>query len=146
MTANERQVGGAHYRAEVQHWDFAANARLGYFEGTITKYLARYRKKNGLQDLAKAEHYTEKLLELVGEGRWLKTVGPDAGVHALNFCVDNDIEGLQRIAIGQAVGWRGTFDLQDLRATIRAMAREFEAEQAGGHPAPNGYVNQDQQR
>jgi hypothetical protein len=146
MTANERQVGGTHYKSEVQHWDFAADAGLGYFEGTITKYLARYRKKHGLQDLAKAEHYTEKLLELVGEGRWLKKVGPDAGVHALNFCSRNDIQGLQLIAIGLAVSWRGSFDLQDLRATIRALAREFEAAQSGGHPAPHGYVNQDQQK
>lgn len=36
----------------------------GYFVGCITKYVERYHLKNGIQDLEKAKHYLEKLIEL----------------------------------------------------------------------------------
>lgn len=63
MTANERQVGGNHYRSTIQHWDFVTYHGIGYLEGCLTKYISRHHKKNGLQDLEKAEHYLEKLIE-----------------------------------------------------------------------------------
>ena len=56
------QVGGDHYRAEFQHWDWAAETQLGYLEGNATKYVARWRKKNGRQDLEKARSYVLKLM------------------------------------------------------------------------------------
>jgi hypothetical protein len=63
-SANETQVAGTHYRSAIQHWDFVAARGLGYFEGQVTKYLTRWRKKNGVQDLQKARHFLAKLLEL----------------------------------------------------------------------------------
>ena len=63
-TANDTQIGGDHYRSEYQHWDFVEQAGLGYLEGCATKYVSRWRKKNGLQDLEKADHYLKKLIEL----------------------------------------------------------------------------------
>lgn len=64
MSANNRQVGGAHYRSSNQHWDMVARYRLGYFEGQITKYITRHRFKKGREDAEKALHFAEKLLEL----------------------------------------------------------------------------------
>jgi len=64
MPANDNQVGGDHYKGEIQHWDWAVSENLGYLEGCITKYVARWRKKNGLQDLEKAQHYLTKLIEI----------------------------------------------------------------------------------
>jgi len=61
--ANDRQVGGNHYGAEIQHWDFALSNNLGYFEGQITKYVTRWRKKGGIADLEKAQHFLQKLIE-----------------------------------------------------------------------------------
>lgn len=67
--ADETQVGGAHYKAmEYEHWNFVVHAELDYFCGQITKYVSRYRRKNGLQDLQKARHFLVKLTELVVEG------------------------------------------------------------------------------
>jgi hypothetical protein len=63
MSANDRQVSGNHYRAPIQHWDYVIANGLGYFEGQITRYVTRWRKKNGLEDLLKAQHYLEKLIE-----------------------------------------------------------------------------------
>ncbi len=62
-SANERQVGGTHYKTEYEHWDFAIKIPLGYLEATSAKYLARWRKKDGIKDLQKAMHYLEKLIE-----------------------------------------------------------------------------------
>lgn len=64
MSANAIQVGGTHYQNGFQHWDLAHELDLGYFEGAITKYVTRYRKKNGIEDLRKARHLAEKLQEL----------------------------------------------------------------------------------
>lgn len=65
-TANETQVGGSHYMASTeQHWD--KMWRLygeAWFVGNITKYVERYKLKNGMQDLLKAQHYLAKLIEL----------------------------------------------------------------------------------
>lgn len=62
--ANDTQVGGNHYKSRIQHWDFVANRAMGYFEGQVTKYVTRWRKKNGRQDLEKARHFLVKMIEL----------------------------------------------------------------------------------
>lgn len=64
---NLKQVGGAHYKAAYQHWDFVTDIGLEYLEGCATKYVLRWRQKNGLQDLEKARHYVEKLISLRNE-------------------------------------------------------------------------------
>ena len=65
---NEHQVGGTHYRTSIQHWDFVAANELDYFQGVITKYLTRWKKKGGVEDLKKAQHYLQKYLELIESG------------------------------------------------------------------------------
>ncbi len=64
MSANSRQVGGSHYQKPIQHWDFVASNDYGYLEGQVTKYLFRWRDKNGMQDLQKAAHFLQKLIEV----------------------------------------------------------------------------------
>lgn len=67
-SANEMQVGGDHYKAGYQHWDMITDFHIGYLEGCATKYLTRWRKKNGLEDLKKALHFTQKLIEKADAG------------------------------------------------------------------------------
>ncbi len=63
--ANNTQVAGHHYKVKaIQPWDFIAANGLGYFEGNIVKYISRWRDKDGLDDLRKARHYLDKLIEL----------------------------------------------------------------------------------
>ena len=64
MKANDRQVGGEHYKLIYQHWDFVYDVRLPYHLACATKYVARWRDKNGTQDLEKAVHYVDKSKEL----------------------------------------------------------------------------------
>jgi hypothetical protein len=69
--ANEHQVGGEHYGGgSMQHWDWCVENQLGYLEGQITKYISRWRRKNGRQDLEKALHYADKLYEVKESHGW----------------------------------------------------------------------------
>jgi len=65
MTANDEQIGGRHYIDKpFQPWDYIVGNKLGYLEGNIIKYVSRYKDKNGLEDLIKASHYLDKLIEV----------------------------------------------------------------------------------
>lgn len=61
--ANNKQVAGTHYRLAIQPWDYIHANGIGYLAGNIIKYVSRYQDKNGLEDLQKAKHYLEKLIE-----------------------------------------------------------------------------------
>lgn len=67
--ANTHQVGGDHYqRQSIQPWDAMAawmspEAFAGFLRGNAIKYLARADLKGGVEDLRKARHYLDKLIE-----------------------------------------------------------------------------------
>jgi hypothetical protein len=63
--ANAIQVGGGHYQGKaIQPWDYIVSNRLGYLEGNVVKYVSRWRDKGGVEDLRKAQHYIQKLIEM----------------------------------------------------------------------------------
>ncbi len=64
MNANEKQVGGDHYKSSIQHWDYVVANDLDYFQGQITLYVTRWKKKGGIEDLEKAMHFLEKYIEV----------------------------------------------------------------------------------
>lgn len=64
QNANDRQVAGTHYKKPVQHWDFVTAAGFSYLGGQVTKYVSRWKDKNGKVDLQKAEHFLQKMIEL----------------------------------------------------------------------------------
>ena len=68
IRANAQQVGGAHYAVKaIQPWDFIIANNLGYLEGNIVKYITRWKDKGGVEDLKKAQHYLQKLIEVSHE-------------------------------------------------------------------------------
>lgn len=69
-TMKVTQVGGSHYEADYQHWDWAMDVRLGYFESAGSKYVFRWYRKNGIEDLHKARSYILKVKEGFLQGRW----------------------------------------------------------------------------
>lgn len=59
------QVGGDHYKSTaIQPVTYIHANRLGFIEGSIIKYVSRHRAKNGAEDIRKALHYCQLLLEL----------------------------------------------------------------------------------
>lgn len=63
-----KQVGGSHYDLTIQPIDFIMKNGLGYCEGNVVKYVSRHQDKNGAEDIRKAIHYCEFILqEIYGE-------------------------------------------------------------------------------
>lgn len=64
-SALDVQIGGAHYAAKaIQPVQYIHANDIGFFEGNVIKYVTRWKDKGGLEDLRKAKHYIELLLEL----------------------------------------------------------------------------------
>ena len=64
MGSTSEQVGGNHYRnMAIQPIDFIVANDIRYREANVIKYIVRWRKKNGLEDLLKARHYIDMLIE-----------------------------------------------------------------------------------
>lgn len=65
MKATETQVGGGHYaKFKIQPTEFIYKNDVPFIEGNIIKYVMRHRDKNGIEDLKKARHYIDLLIEL----------------------------------------------------------------------------------
>lgn len=64
MSAVNVQHGGTHYNAGIQPIEYIHANKLNFFEGNAIKYVTRHRKKNGIEDLKKAAHYVQLILEL----------------------------------------------------------------------------------
>lgn len=58
------QVGGGHYKEmSIQPVEFILANNLGFCEGNIVKYVSRWKAKNGIEDLKKARHYLDLLID-----------------------------------------------------------------------------------
>jgi hypothetical protein len=70
-TQNSFQVGGTHYTdKKVQPWEameswLTKQEFCGFLRGNAIKYIARYADKGGIEDLKKARHYLDKLIEFL---------------------------------------------------------------------------------
>ncbi len=64
-SAFDTQVGGNHYKQfAIQPTEFIYKNNLGFLEGNAIKYLTRWKIKGGLEDLKKARHYVDMLIEM----------------------------------------------------------------------------------
>lgn len=65
MSALEKQVSGNHYKSlKIQPIQYIHANDLPFAEGSIIKYVTRWRDKGGIADLEKAKHFLELLIEL----------------------------------------------------------------------------------
>jgi len=65
VSALDKQIGGKHYTGfKIQPIEFITKNKLSFIQGCIVKYICRYDKKNGKEDLDKIIHYCELLKEL----------------------------------------------------------------------------------
>ena len=65
MNALDKQEGGGHYKGfTIQPIEFIHTNGIPYIEGNVIKYICRHRQKNGLEDLLKAKHYIDLLIQL----------------------------------------------------------------------------------
>lgn len=65
MSALNDQIGGNHYKdMAAQPVEFIHANRLGFIEGNVVKYICRWQTWAGVEDLKKARHYLDMLIEL----------------------------------------------------------------------------------
>jgi len=65
MTALSQQEGGSHYKdMAIQPIEFIHKNSIGFIEGCVIKYVVRHKQKGGAQDIKKAIHFLQMLLEM----------------------------------------------------------------------------------
>lgn len=63
----DHQEGGSHYkRLAIQPLDFIVANGMTFVEGNVVKYVTRWKDKGGLEDLKKARHYLDLLIQING--------------------------------------------------------------------------------
>ena len=64
MSSYDTQVGGDHYKdMKIQPSEFINKNKMQFAEGNAIKYICRHQKKGGKQDLEKAKHYIDMIIE-----------------------------------------------------------------------------------
>ncbi len=65
MSALDEQVGGSHYKGlAIQPAEYVHANRIPYLEGSVIYYVSRWREKGGIEDLRKARHTLDLLMQL----------------------------------------------------------------------------------
>ena len=63
-SAFDKQEAGNHYKhLKIQPMEYALANKLDLAQGNVVKYVTRFRDKNGIEDLRKAIHCIELLIE-----------------------------------------------------------------------------------
>ncbi len=85
------QVGGDHYDMPIQPADFILKNGLGWAEGNAIKYLCRYKRKGTpVEDLKKAKHYIEMLIEQNSPTQAAESNSPYAQINQSGLTGQND--------------------------------------------------------
>ena len=69
MSAYDKQIGGTHYKKmKIQPSKFVIENKLLFPEGNVIKYICRHKYKGGKEDLLKAKHFIDMIIEGDYEG------------------------------------------------------------------------------
>lgn len=124
MSTNEMQVGGQHYKVQMEHWDWVEAHKIGYLEGCATKYITRHRKKDGLKDLQKAQHYVEKMLELFLNKRRVNSgleINDELMALDSAFCSANELTPEESHIVLELAYWSNLWDLESVIEQIKEL-------------------------
>lgn len=136
MKANEMQVGGNHYKTAYEHWDVCIKLGMGfpYLSCTATKYIARWRKKDGLKDLQKALHYINKLLEIAPEDLEHEEDIVGIAEEIAIFSKANSLTDEESAVILQLMSYENRADILVAREALVTIIDRVKA--AGNKPVP----------
>ena len=131
------QVGGDHYQAQYQHWDWVIDMKMGYLEGNATKYVSRWWKKNGVQDLEKARTYVEKLIQNFGSVmNFSLHIHEDLRIQYVNrFVAANKLPSMEADFCQCMGDWRSKRDLQIALSLLDGLVTTAKTAPQG-HPRP----------
>ena len=56
----DKKIGGSHYKFfTIQPFEFISKNELTFFQGNVIKYVCRYQRKGGIEDIKKIIHYCQ---------------------------------------------------------------------------------------
>lgn len=131
------QVGGDHYGTSYGHWDYCKDANTRYLPGAATKYVYRWRKKAGVQDLEKALSFLDKMI--VGTSP-LHPFENDAWRYhneLERFFHENDVGRHERLVMFQILMASNLQELENARHSLLKLIELAKAEEP-----TSAYVNQ----
>lgn len=98
-TADATQVAGTHYKTlAIQPWNYTAANGLNWFEGEVIKYVTRWQSKGGVNDLRKARHIIDKMVELsVNHGWPAEHITVEQLAQLLGFEIENPWAALRAV-------------------------------------------------
>ena len=56
-------INPEHYTQGIECIDYITSKDMSFLEGNVVKYVTRYRMKNGIEDLMKAQWYLTRLIQ-----------------------------------------------------------------------------------
>ena len=66
LKATDKQIGGKHYKEyKIQPIEFIVANKLDFIQGCVIKYICRFDKKNGVEDLEKIKHYCDLQIQML---------------------------------------------------------------------------------
>src|SRR5579859_258729 len=112
-----------------------------YFTGNLTKYVVRWRKKNGVADLEKAVHYLDKLIMLYQTDRrsWANRATAPVLLPEKFYlwCREQQLSAEEQAVVELACVYHSLADLYRLHARLLALlatARQNQPGAAGSMP------------
>jgi len=97
MSALDTQIGGSHYKdMPIQPMEFSMANDLDACQHTIIKYVTRFRQKNGVQDLEKAKHVIDMLIEFEQ-----KEIPPEPKLESMADMLIKSLNEINRVSIGE---------------------------------------------
>ena len=121
--ANDVQHGGTHYKhgGDYQIWDYIEDVGLGYLEGNAVKYIGRWRFKNGVEDLRKAQHYIHKLMEIDRDNRVYNSSSYDMFQKLQQFQKSMQLTDEEAALIWSITRWSCYEDLMMVSTKLKVM-------------------------
>jgi hypothetical protein len=124
------QIGGNHYKSEYEHWDWVRDVSVGFLVGSLIKYLIRWRKKDGVDDLKKARTFLLKTIEtrnFPGAPRHYRQSGTDLAYTKL-YIETNNIPKQEAEIIYLVSGLCFSNDTTRALVILNTMIKEQESE------------------
>lgn len=108
MKARNYQVGGDHYsKMRIQPFEFTVANDMGGIEHTIVKYVSRWPDKGGVDDVRKARHCLEFLIESAPGLVVLRDLRPafSPRITAEQYCNANQLGPLEAEVVRRIYFW-----------------------------------------
>lgn len=102
MINKDKEVGGTHYAdMKIEPIELIQALKLDFFQGSIVKYVSRYKNKNGIEDLKKASHYCQWCID--HDMCYNLDIDDSQSLMIDMYCDINNLADLENIIIESAV-------------------------------------------